>query len=216
MRDVLSNIWSMLRQPVENPLLFSVAVGIAVVVVLIVIFLLLAIALPGRELDDEHRRHTPARRLAAIAMWAVIGLASLVAVTAISYYGTSTNTYCTRVCHEMAAPAHTWEKSSHGSVSCVRCHEGSGLSALPTTLVMRTSCWVAHIRHAPSKLFPIPESRCLECHSSMLDKKLTARNGESFTHRDIATRPGATCKRCHGSEGHVPPEHKAPSATISP
>lgn len=207
---MLSSLKSLFSQPAANPQAVAVVIAIVIVFVLVVAFVLIGLALRSRdtaEEDEAARRDLTRRRATGCAASLAIVVLGVVAATAIWYRSTSTNAYCASTCHAMATPARTWAASSHARITCVSCHDGSGLRNVPTAIVQRVSCLVAVVNHKPSRRFPVPDARCLGCHSSILDTKMSARNGEPFTHREVLAA-GASCASCHGEQGHVPPRAK--------
>lgn len=204
---MLTTLRSILGNPASNPQVIAIVVAIAVAAVLFLAFVLIGLAVPrATDLSEEaaDERRAARRREAGCGISLLIVVVGAIAATAIWYRSTSSVSYCTTTCHQMAAPALTWSISVHDRVTCIRCHEGTGWAAVPTGLAMRASCVVSEITGRPTKRFPVPQSRCLECHQAVLDAPMRARNGEMFTHRDELAS-GATCESCHGKQGHVPP-----------
>jgi nitrate/TMAO reductase-like tetraheme cytochrome c subunit len=219
LRDVFSN-------PTNSFTATAIVVAIVVVLVLAVALVLIAIALPSQS-----RRRTPEARKAKgslgnaeaarrrpLSPKGCVALAGLLTVglvisTAVWYESTSTNRYCTSVCHEMAAPAASWRTSTHSNVPCVRCHEGQRWRSMPVAVVSRTRSLLLEITGAkPRKHRKVPSSLCLECHALVMEQTLTGLNGETFTHREFpATK---TCGDCHGAQGHL--VHGADEAAPTP
>lgn len=195
----LQALRSLLIDPSSNYVAVAAALAAVVVLVLIFVFAAVALILPGKRTSEGARpMHVGARAL--IAGLVVLGLAL---ATSIWYQTTSSDEYCATTCHAMARSATSWAKSPHGSVSCVRCHEGSGVAALPETVSSRVMDLYLNAFGLKSSSRSVPADRCLDCHSTVLDMPLTARNGESFLHRDVLS-DGTPCVSCHGDQGHVP------------
>lgn len=204
---MLSRLSALFGNPASDPTAMAILVLIVAVALLFVAFIVIAITLPRPQESEEDKRrlHARTRRLAAgCAVTLAIVTVGLVGASALWYPATSTNSYCTRTCHAMAAASDTWSTSAHNRVTCIRCHEGTGWRAVPTGLVLRISCLVSQGTKAPTRRGPVPQSRCLECHGNLLDITMQARNGELFTHRAVLAR-GESCTSCHGTQGHVPP-----------
>lgn len=208
---MLSTLKGILSDPGANPQATSIVVAAAVALVLVIAFILIGLALPRSRRVGAEAAAAPSmrgRRLLGCGLALLVVVAGLFAATTIWYRTTSTNTYCTKTCHEMASPTRTWAASSHHGVTCVRCHEGTGWRAAPSAVAMRLSCLLAEATHSASRRTPVPDSRCLECHDRLLDTKLIARNLEPFTHRAVVSA-GASCASCHKEQGHVPPRRSA-------
>jgi nitrate/TMAO reductase-like tetraheme cytochrome c subunit len=120
------------------------------------------------------------------------------------YQQTSTDTFCAQTCHSMQKAALSWTRSPHSSVSCIRCHEDSGLANMPRNSAYRLFyVYRQYVDNSHVVPLAVPASRCLSCHTDLLDTKLIARNGDPFTHRTVLA-DGASCRSCHRSQGHEP------------
>lgn len=223
MAALLQSLRDLFTNPTSNFTATAVVVAIVVVLVLAVALVLIAIALPsqsGRATAAPRKpkgaRSAIGRRpLTAKSCLALSGLIVFGAAisTAIWYESTSTNQYCTSVCHAMAAPAASWQASTHANVPCVRCHEGPRWRSLPAAIAFRTRSLLLEITGAkPRRHDKISSSRCLGCHALVMEQTLTGLNGETFTHRDFPTKK--LCTDCHGAQGHL--AHGADEAQPTP
>lgn len=219
LRDVFSD-------PTSSFTATAIIVAIVVVLVLAVALILIAIALPSQskrrapaarkprrtagDIEPTGRRPLSPKGCVALAGLVVVGMAIS---TAVWYESTSTNRYCTSVCHAMSAPTASWRASVHSNVPCVRCHEGQRWRSLPAAMVSRTRSLLLEITGAKLRRHDhVPSARCLECHALVLEQTLTGLNGETFTHRDFpATK---SCTDCHGAQGHL--AHGADEAAPTP
>lgn len=200
----LSAIRTIFVDPSSNYTAVAVAIAAIVTLVLLVAVSLIAIALPSRKADGEPAGDESPRRRLGCAGWIAVASIALLGVlggTAIWYRSTSSDRYCAKSCHAMAKPAASWAKSPHDGVSCIRCHEIAGPKGVPINIVYRASDLWAETLHRKSLHRSVPADNCLECHSTLLDAVLSARNGEPFKHRDLV---GRSCTECHGKQGHVP------------
>lgn len=204
---MISSLESILGNPASNPQVIAIVVAIVIAAVLFVAFVLIGLALPrpsDLSAKADEKRRSARRTEAGCGIAIVITAFGLAVATTVWYATTSSNTYCTRTCHQMAGPAASWAASAHDQVPCMRCHVGTGWRAVPTGIALRVSCLVSAATGQRTKSFPVPDSRCLECHSAVLDATMKARNGEPFTHRDVLAL-GDGCASCHGVQGHVAP-----------
>lgn len=209
----LQALRNLISDPTANSGAAVLLIGIVVVFVLMVVVLLIALAVPGRARREDRPRDEVAElveggprptRLGGLGCAALAALLTLgFAVAVMVWYGTtSSNTYCSQTCHAMAVPAATWKRSAHSSVSCVRCHEGRPWSTMVTGLSLRTYSLYLQVSDAKPRALAVPDSRCLECHSAVVDRVLTSLNGETFTHREFIDAD-KRCTSCHGAQGHV-------------
>ena len=217
---------ALLRDPSSNYTAVAVAIGALVTFGLVIVLVLIATILPGRrpkKLDpsvdappepgaprdmhaDAHRIPSgPRRRLScagALLVGAIVA-AGVIGASTLWYRGTSTDAYCAATCHAMSKAVLSWRNSPHSAVPCVRCHESASPRAIPHNATMRLYFVYLQFTGAPARSDIVPSSRCVTCHTSVLDAKLIARNGEPFTHREalVAT---PSCGTCHGQQGHQP------------
>lgn len=223
MAALLQSLRDLFTDPTSNFTATAVVVAIVVVLVLAIALVLIAVALPNRQARPAaaHRKpksapQTTARRpltpKGCLALSGLIVFGAAVA-TAVWYESTSTNQYCTSVCHEMAAPAASWRTSTHSNVACVRCHEGQRWLSLPAAITLRTRSMLLEITGTkPRRHDTMSSSRCLECHALVMEQTLTGLNGETFTHRDFPAKK--LCTDCHGAQGHL--AHGADEAQPTP
>lgn len=211
MDQLLDALRRIAEDPSRNATALAAAVAIVVIFVILIVLILIAIALPGRSQTAPSRATTAPgplrlwlRRWAPILITGPLATTAIITGVALWYHGTSTNEYCTRTCHAMAEPAETWLTSSHEEVACVRCHEGRPWRSMLRGLAMRSHSLYLEVTGTPARGDRIPPEICMECHLNVIEKPLTARNGEEFLHGEVLTQD-PTCTRCHGAQGHVPP-----------
>lgn len=205
MSERLNLLRQLFEDPSGNSAAVAAAIGIVVLIVLVIVLLLVAIVLPGpheraNEVTPEERKvRKNARAAATVAV-----LLGVVAASAAWYQATSTDRYCTQVCHQMAEPTISWRASEHSSVSCVRCHEGPPWLSFGRGVAGRVESLYLYVMDTEGNGRPVPAEICLDCHQGLLDEKMTALNGETYIHRDDYEE-GRTCRSCHGIQGHVGP-----------
>ena len=222
----LAALRALLRDPSSNYTAVAVAIGALVTLGLVIVLVLIATILPGRrqkELDsplsaqpepsasddahpDAGRVPAGSRRWLSCAGALLVGAivtAGAIGAGALWYRGTSTDAYCAATCHAMSKAVLSWRNSPHSAVPCVRCHESASPRAIPQNAAMRLYFVYLQFTGAPARSDIVPPTRCITCHTSVLDAKLIARNGEPFTHREalVAT---PSCGTCHGPQGHQP------------
>lgn len=210
MSERLEALRQLLQDPTGNTAALAAAIGITVLVVLVVVLVLLALALPGAQEDELPQETTEqsaarhaAKRRARLTAAGILFFASL-AATAAWYQSTSSVSYCTRVCHQMAKPSATWRRSAHAGISCTRCHEGRAWLSAPIGIRERARSLYLYATDGEGGRGVVSSDICLDCHTGLLDRKLKALNGEQYAHREDYDA-GRSCESCHGAQGHVPP-----------
>jgi hypothetical protein len=201
----LAALRELLRDPSANYTAVAVAIAALVTFFLVVILALIALAMPKRRsLSVEETPSDGRLGILGVTLIAIIVVFGIAGAGALWYQQTSTDTFCAQTCHSMQKAALSWTQSPHSSVSCIRCHEDSGLSNVPRNSAYRLF-YVYRQYVDDSHVVPlaVPASRCLSCHTDLLDTKLVARNGDPFTHRTVLA-DGASCRSCHRSQGHEP------------
>lgn len=206
MNEILLALRQLAEDPSSNFAALGTAIAIVVLAIVLVALVLIAYALPAAPKVPSGapatRRRIPGWARVAVFL-ALVGLGIVLSVV-VWYQGTSSDLYCTRVCHAMADPAQTHKTSAHATVMCTRCHEGRPWATFTRGVAARSySLYLqATGRQVPPR--PLPDERCLNCHRTMLTLEMTARNGEQFRHEDILGGE-KSCVACHGAQGHVPP-----------
>lgn len=157
---------------------------------------------PSRASVDGLTADTGARRARWRVPWIALSLVVAAAGVIAAYATTSTNQYCTTLCHQMIEPAQTWKTSAHRSVPCVRCHEGAiGVSA-PQGLASRSHSIFLAITDSSAPPTPVPAGRCLACHDDIADRVITTSSAVRMSHAEVLAS-GADCLDCHEQQGHV-------------
>lgn len=213
MSDRLEALGRLFADPTGNTAALATAIAIVVLLVLVVVLVLLAFALPGvsqpaapGEAAEQVRARRSAALRARLVALAIVFVASMAAL-AVWYQTTSSVRYCTRVCHQMAEPAATWRASAHASVSCTRCHEGRPWLSFGNGVVGRSRSLFLYLTGTEGGRGTVPPALCLDCHEGLLDRRVTALNGETYVHRDDYDA-GRTCRECHGEQGHTEPTRR--------
>lgn len=129
--------------------------------------------------------------------------------------GTASPRVCSS-CHEIQSRAHSWSRSSHETVACVKCHTPvRAWYAMPLRVGDRigllTRDVVAHRRGGyPSQIEtrtpgtpPISDAVCLQCHDP--NRKATSGFRIKIDHAEHAKRNGS-CVSCHVRTAHPIPE----------
>jgi len=163
-------------------------------------------AVLDHRVEGSVARRPPLRRrlrrgFAGAALVTVIVVAGIIGAGALWYRGTSSDTYCAHSCHSMSKAALSWENSPHSAVPCTTCHESANRRAIPKNVITRLSYIYLQAIGGSARPDPVPSARCLACHTKVLDEHLTARNGETFTHREVLVETPA-CETCHDRQGH--------------
>lgn len=202
----LSALRELLRDPSANYTAVAVAIAALVTFFLTLILALIAAVMPARRPLSPAEHHSAPARLGVlgsmlIALVVIIGIGG---AAGLWYQQTSTDAFCAQTCHSMQKAALTWTRSPHSTVSCIRCHEDSGLRNVPRNSAYRLF-YVYREFARPTRVIPlaVPAQRCLSCHHDLLDAPLIARNGDPFTHRQTVA-DGTSCRACHRSQGHEP------------
>jgi hypothetical protein len=194
---------ALIAEPSSNFAALGTAIAIVVLAVVIVLLALIAFALPSARpaAKAAPRRKTPAWIITLVGV-GVFLVGTCIALT-VWYEATSPAAYCTTTCHAMAAPTATWNESPHRDVACIACHEGPKWKTMPRGIVSRGRSLYYQLSGSKAGRTSVPAENCLACHTGLLDRRLTARNGQGFFHRQLldGTR---TCPTCHGAQGHTP------------
>lgn len=141
----------------------------------------------------------------------VIAILAGAAVAATAY--TSRPGFCTS-CHEMTPYYSAWNAGPHTGVACVDCHVDPGLAAQVPHKVEALREVYVHFTSNPTfpgtDVSPIPDSRCLACHSGTI-----AVDKPGFDHEQH--RQGRSCVQCHTGVGHeVSPASLAQAGILDP
>ena len=205
---------ALLRDPSGDYTAVAVAVAALVTLGLVVVLALIASVLPGRHSPEGDGENTgadtstelPVRRrkrlgYAGAAVVTVIAVAGAIGAGALWYRDTSSTAYCAQSCHSMSKAVLSWQNSPHAAVPCTRCHESANRRAIPQIAATRLYYVYLQITGGSARANPVPTARCIACHNEVLDTRLTARNGEIFTHRSLLEET-SSCATCHGQQGH--------------
>ncbi len=201
----LSALRELLRDPSANYTAVAVAIAALVLFVLIIILALIAAIMPKRRaVASGTTENSHGHAASAAALVAIVVLAGVIGASALWYQQTSKNVFCTESCHSMKTATISWMRSPHSRVNCIGCHEDSSLKSVPRNAAYRMYyLYREYVSQSVSVPLAVPAARCLSCHEQVLDARLTARNGDSFTHRETLV-DGASCRSCHRSQGHEP------------
>ena len=202
----LAALRELIRDPSTNYTAVAVAIASLVTFFLVVILALIAFVMPARKSVRTDEVDTRATRLgvAGTLLLSLIVLLGIGGAAGLWYQQTSSDMFCAQTCHSMQATAFSWARSPHATVSCISCHEDTGLANAPRNSAYRLFyVYRQYVDNGPIVPLAVPPSRCLRCHSDLLDATLIARNGDPFTHRE-ALAGGSSCRSCHRSQGHEP------------
>jgi len=202
----LAALRELIRDPSANYTAVAVAIAALVTFFLVVILALIALVMPARRSLRADESDASATRLgvAGTLLLSLIVLLGIGGAAGLWYQQTSTDIFCAQTCHSMQKVALSWARSPHATVSCIRCHEDSGLANVPRNSAYRLYyVYRQYVDNGPAVPLAVPSSRCLSCHIDLLDAKLIARNGDPFTHRAVLVE-GSSCRSCHRSQGHEP------------
>ena len=202
----LAALRELILDPSANYTAVAVAIAALVTFFLVIVLALIALVMPARRSLRADEDHTSAPRLGVggTLLLAIIVVLGISGSAALGYQQTSTDAVCAQTCHAMQKAAVSWVRSPHATVSCIRCHEDSGLANVPRNSAYRLFyVYRQYVDSGPVVPLAVPSSRCLSCHVDLLDAKLIARNGDTFTHRGVLAE-GSSCRSCHRSQGHEP------------
>ncbi len=201
------------QDPMANPLLFFVFVGM-----LILLFLMGAtLAYFIYSIATKNRFRLPlkipvSQKLTEI--WptraAIIG-ATLAIIFGLSYY-TGRDSSCS-YCHASRQESKSLEKTRHKNLSCLDCHQEPGVSGF---LLQK----IDYARWAVTSLFDknkkpgkveVSNATCLKCHGAVATETLGS-YGIKVRHKDFLDA-GSKCGDCHGATAHpkVAGEERNPS-----
>jgi len=201
----LSALAKLLENPSSNYTAVAVMIAALVTLVLTIILALIAAVMPKYRRGKTTESSAP-RRLGVVGVLLIVLIvaAGVIGAAALWYQQTSTNEFCAQTCHSMQAATTSWSKSPHNTISCIRCHEDSNVSAIPRNAAYRLYyIYREYVNPGPIVPLAVPASRCLSCHQDIADAQLVARNGSRFTHR-ATIQAGISCRSCHRSQGHEP------------
>lgn len=168
---------------------------------------LVDVAAVGPARDDETdepgpsaaRRDRPTRRIGCAGIVAVVFFAVAVATIGM----TSTDLYCTGVCHAHRAAMASRAKDAHAGVACVRCHEDGSIAGIVGAPFDRTGHALRRVSPTwGSRMAPVASRSCLACHGDIVDRTTTVKDrGVRVSHRNPLAA-GMSCDDCHAGAGH--------------
>ena len=139
------------------------------------------------------------RRLGCGGIVAIVAFAALLAGMA----ATSTDAYCTRVCHAHGGAVAASALDSHAGVRCVSCHEdGSVAGSVGAPFDRMGHALRRAVANGGSKMAPVSSRSCLGCHRDITDRIISPRGrGIRVSHR-APLAVGMSCDDCHLGTGH--------------
>jgi cytochrome c nitrite reductase small subunit len=216
MGGYLDAIAELVRNPTSN--LTATAFGLAIVVLVLLILILAVVAYVLPPADTSSRRQRVGDEIDVMGPaddwrhpWAVVVPAwTIVTMFAIgiaaTYWATSSDTYCTSVCHQMTSASDSWDASTHREIACIRCHEGapvvSALSGVAYRLQSAVGAWTPFETDGATE---IPSARCLACHEDILDVEDAEDVAAVRLEHAHILETGPSCSLCHGNVGHEQP-----------
>lgn len=146
-----------------------------------------------------------------LIIWGGTALLVLVALTAISVVGTSTNWFCTGPCHVVHDDnTLTFNKGSHVMQSCVTCHEplnGSPLTFVfmkmkvaPDMVPTVRGTYTLPMNENQAIAFEMPSEQCTQCHN-LANRKITTSPDIIMDH-EAHSAAGVNCTSCHNRVAH--------------
>lgn len=148
----------------------------------------------------------PAQRAQGLPWWAwALSIAGGLLLVSIAIGWTTSEPQVCKACHDSSAHAEAVKAGGtdpHASVSCVRCHESSGLIG---SLTIEVPGRLGHMLAAASQdtsgtntsYGDVMSSSCRRCHESVLTKTVEdAGRGVRTSHREPVAA-GASCTDCH-------------------
>lgn len=151
------------------------------------------------DLDSGERRDRHRRRLGCSAIVAIVAVVLLIAGTAV----TSTDAYCSRVCHAHCTAVAARAHDAHAGRSCVACHEDASLAGSIGAPLDRMGhalrrAWAG----GGSKMAPVSSRSCLGCHRDIASHTVSLKDrGVRISHR-APLAAGMSCGDCHLGTGH--------------
>jgi len=151
----------------------------------------------GDALRDTRGWRFGARTLAIVFSVPVLILFALGSAWVV----TSTDDYCTKVCHTTSASVKASVKLDHAR--CVQCHEAPGLTGTAEAIRTRGTMLVKAARGGkPDGAALVDSAACLRCHTSVLGKPVIGSRGVKVSHKEPVAA-GMTCSSCHPGAGHT-------------
>ncbi len=146
-----------------------------------------------------------------IRRWSLPALGFATAILVLASYGLgglSQGVACGG-CHAMAPYARATQTSSHGSVTCIRCHATSGFLGIVRDGVRLQAMTVGSVFGALPHGSAVADGACRSCHRNELGITIDVL-GVRVRHEEVL---GRNCAACHGGSGHNIAGHlyRAPS-----
>ena len=195
-----------LSDPRDDPRTSAILYAILAVCVLIVLLLAyLVVSSPKRGGQGNTAPSTgdapEQRRASAFPSLLLSVLVVPVLLVAAMNVATHVPAYCTS-CHQMQEAHESWHASTHGNVSCVRCHARPGvlgeIEGALWGLGMVVSYGKEPDRPAPTRA-TVPEGGCRRCHRGVMHAPVGTRT--RVPHDQVAD---LQCAACHLRTGHEP------------
>jgi len=161
-----------------------------------------ASAQPARRTLGEVIRETRGWRFGARTLAIVFSVPVLILFALGSaWVVTSTDDYCTKVCHNTSPSVKSAVKLDHAR--CVQCHETPGFTGAAEAIRTRGTMLVSAARGGkPDGSALIDSASCLRCHESVLGAPVIGSRGVKVSHKEPVAA-GMTCGSCHPSAGHT-------------
>lgn len=152
------------------------------------------------------KRH--ARVLAAVALLvAVLGLATGPLTLAVPR--------SCDVCHAEGGERAEWAASAHAGIGCGKCHADRSFAlGLGNSAKLAYEARLTLTGQRPGERAWVPDSACLECHSSIEDAPPVVSGGLRMAHVGIS-EGGLRCTDCHADAAHEVDDGRIPQPTMS-
>ena len=118
----------------------------------------------------------------------------LLALGTVSLTQAPSASFVCQACHEMKPEIATWQVSSHSKIACIKCHPGIHVEHL-FQLIHFTKKYYLPIQVKE----PVPESICINCHSS---NRVITPKGDLIIPHQKHDQAGITCTECHIGVAH--------------
>lgn len=162
------------------------------------------------ESYEEEKRKKWISRESKITLIIAAAFTILLLVVGIAYTGRPS--FC-NTCHRMNKEYESWQRSTHRTVGCLKCHQEPGISGLIVQKFdyIRWALLAFTNHYNPKARAVVSNSSCNRCHREVA-RETVVRYGIKVRHRDFLIR-GDKCTDCHNTVAHgeVVPVKRLPS-----
>jgi nitrate/TMAO reductase-like tetraheme cytochrome c subunit len=155
----------------------------------------------AEELEAARLRRP--RRLSRRAVGRLMLASVLVLLLLATFAATSTDWYCTGLCHAHASAVSLRAKDAHAKVACVSCHEDATIAGTIGAPAIRTGHLLRLVSASwGSPMGPVSSGSCLTCHGDIRGRTLTVAARDVRMSHDAPLSRGMSCDDCHVGTGH--------------